>query len=117
MPLRDHFHPPISRRASWEGFHGLWLGIIVQHLMKILPELYSAEPRVHAGVQIEIDVATFEDPNPRFPLPEGGNGTAWQPTQPTLAVETDLLDTAAYEVRVYDVEHDRRLVARRLAAP
>lgn len=21
MPLRDHFHPPLTKRASWEGFH------------------------------------------------------------------------------------------------
>jgi hypothetical protein len=20
MPLRDHFHPPVSKRSSWEGF-------------------------------------------------------------------------------------------------
>ena len=24
MPLLDHFHPPVSERRSWEGFHGLW---------------------------------------------------------------------------------------------
>jgi hypothetical protein len=24
MPLRDHFRPPVSKKASWEGFHGMW---------------------------------------------------------------------------------------------
>lgn len=26
MPLLDHFHPPVSERRRWEGFHGLALG-------------------------------------------------------------------------------------------
>jgi len=46
MPLRDHFHPPLSKRASWEGFHGQWPAMIVQHLVGVLPDGYVAEPRV-----------------------------------------------------------------------
>jgi len=53
--------------------------MIVQHLVKILPDRYSAEPRVHAGSQVEIDVSTF--------------------------------DSDEYEVRIFDAERDRRLVA------
>ena len=42
----------------------------------------------------------------------GGVATAvWAPAAPTLTVETDLPDTDEYEVRVYDVEEGRRLVA------
>ncbi len=111
MSLRDHFHPPVSRRASREGFHALWPAMIVQHLVKNLPTRYTAEPRVHSGSQVEIDVATFGQSEPGFPQPDGSNGMAWDLAQPTVAVETDLLDTDEYEVRVYDVERDRRLVA------
>ena len=60
MPLRDHFHPPVSKRSSWEGFHGLWPGIIVQQLAPRLPDCFVAEPRVHLGSYYEIDVCTFE---------------------------------------------------------
>ncbi len=59
MPLRDHFHPPLSKFASWEGFHGGWPMVIVQHIVKKLPNRYVAEPRVHLGSQIEVDVATL----------------------------------------------------------
>ena len=40
-----------------------------------------------------------------------GDGGAWAPAAPTLAVETELADADEYEVRVYDAEQDRRLVA------
>ena len=42
MPLRDHFRPPIDNLASWEGFHGQWPAVIVQHLRKQLPAGYVA---------------------------------------------------------------------------
>src|SRR4051794_16560152 len=100
MPLRDHFHPPLSKRTSWEGFHGQWPAMLVQHLDKRLPARYSAEPRVHAGAQIEIDVATFDTDDTGLPAPDGSNGAAWEPSLPTLAVETDLLSTDEYGVRV-----------------
>jgi hypothetical protein len=56
MPLRDHFRPPVSKRASWEGLHGQWPAMIVQHLSPVLPDGYMAEPRVHLGPYFEIDV-------------------------------------------------------------
>ena len=111
MPLRDHFHPPLSKRASWEGFHGQWPGMLVQHLDKKLPLRYTAEPRVHLGAQIEIDVGTFEAGDTGAPAVDGGNGAAWEPSRPTVAVETELLSTYEYEVRVFDIERNRRLVA------
>ncbi len=55
MPLRDHFRPPVSKQASWEGFHGMWPASIVQQLRKRLPPGYVAEPRVHLGTLIETD--------------------------------------------------------------
>jgi Protein of unknown function (DUF4058) len=111
MPLRDHFHPPLDQRTSWEGFHGQWPAMIVLSLVKILPSRYAAEPRVHSDAQVEIDVATFESDNPIFVAADGANEAAWEPAQPSIAVETDLLDTDEYEVRVYDTERGRRLVA------
>jgi hypothetical protein len=57
MPLRDHFRPPVSKQASWEGFHGMWPASIVQQLRKQLPPGYVAEPRVHLGTLNEYEYA------------------------------------------------------------
>src|SRR5207253_7051356 len=40
MPLRDHFHPPLINRRSWEALHGLWPGTITADLNRRLPERY-----------------------------------------------------------------------------
>ena len=62
MPLLDHFHPPVSERRSWEGFHGLWAAAIVEKLNRdVLAEEYFADMHVHIGSQLEIDVATLEE--------------------------------------------------------
>ena len=115
MPLRDHFRPPLDLITSWEGFHGQWPAVIVQHLRKQLPAGYVAEPRVHSGPRVEIDVATFEKDDiapPRMPDENGGVLTAvWAPARPSLAVETTFPDADEYEVRVYDVKRGRHLVA------
>jgi hypothetical protein len=116
MPLRDHFHPPLSEVSSWEEIHGGWPMVIVQQLGPVLPPQYSAGPRVHLGSEVEIDVATFEsEPTAgtfRSPSAEGpAVATAWAPAEPTLAVETELSDFDEYEVRVYDTRRGRRLVA------
>ena len=78
MPLRDHFRPPVDTIASWEGFHGQWPAVIVQQLRKQLPAGYVAEPRVHSGSQIEIDIATFEkdDAPPFLGTADGSGGVA-----------------------------------------
>jgi hypothetical protein len=114
MPLRDHFRPPLDNIASWEGFHGGWPMVIVQQLRKNLPAGYVAEPRVHSGSQIEIDVAAFENDDPPFTNSigeaNGGVTTAvWAPA--SLAIETEFPDFDEYEVRIYDVKRGRRLVA------
>jgi hypothetical protein len=89
--------------------------VIVQQLRKQLPAGYVAEPRVHLGPCVEIDVATFaKDSAPFSGSPEGNGGVAtavWAPAQPSLAVETTLPDYEEYEVRVYDATRGRRLVA------
>jgi hypothetical protein len=117
MALRDHFHPPLAKQRSWEELHGQWPAMIVMALAPQLPPRYVAEPRVHLGPYFEIDVASFEkDELAGVPSgsgeAEGGVATAaWAPPQPTLEVTTDLPDQDEYEVRVYDTELERRLVA------
>jgi hypothetical protein len=117
MPLRDHFRSPLDDLTAWEGFHGGWPMVIVQHLVKKLPPRYVAVPRVHSGSQVEIDVATYdtEDGSSSSPEPGPSNGgvatAVWAPAHPTLAVETELPDADEYAVRVYDTRHGRRLVA------
>src|SRR3954447_23673816 len=116
MPLRDHFRPPLSDRRSWEGFHAQWPAMIVMGLNRELPERYVAEPQVHLGSSVEIDVATYEEDGPGgSSTAEGGNGgiatAVWAPPRPTMAVTSDLPALAEYEVRVYDTTSGRRLVA------
>jgi hypothetical protein len=117
MPLRDHFRPPISKRSSCEGIHGLWPAAMVQELVRTLPANYVAEPRVHLGSFFEIDVCAFEDEtaldSPKVPH-EGNGGIAtakWAPPVPTLAVDVDLPEQYAYELLVFDLDRGRRLVA------
>jgi Protein of unknown function (DUF4058) len=59
MPLRDHFRSPLSDRRSWDGLHGAWPAMIVIGLNRNLPQRYVAEPLVHLGSSIEVDVATY----------------------------------------------------------
>ncbi len=110
MPLRDHFHPPLSHQTSWDSFYGGWPMVIVQRLNPILPARYVAGPHVHLGTQIEVDVAGLENEEPHF-AGINPHGTNYQPTSPTVAVEKDLLATDEYEVRVFDTERNRRVVA------
>src|SRR6516164_1969487 len=115
MTLRDHFHPPVSKKASWEGFHGMWPACIVQQLRRQLPPGFVAEPRVHLGTLMEIDVGTLESHEaPSSGGPNGGRGAAtvaWTASAPAVAVETDPPDEYEYEVRIFDVERERTLVA------
>src|SRR3989454_3943282 len=103
MPLRDHFRAPISTRSSWEGFHGMWPATMVQELSKVLPEEFTAEPRVHLGTYFEIDVCAYEgaeDSPPRTTAANASAGVAtatWAPPEPTLAVDADLTEQYEYE--------------------
>jgi hypothetical protein len=117
MPLRDHFRSPLDVVTAWEGFHGQWPAVIVQQLGKKLPARYVAAPRVHSGSQVEIGIAAFdtEEAGDFSAEMNGGNAgvttAVWTPTQPTLAVETELPDFDEYEVRICDTKRGRRLVA------
>jgi hypothetical protein len=117
MPLRDHFRPPLDNVASWEELHGGWPMVIVQQLRQKLPPGYVAAPRVHAGSQVEIDVAAFEkDDAPSISGMSEANGggvttAVWAPAAASLAIETELPDFDDYEVRIYDAKRGRHLVA------
>ena len=114
MPLRDHFRPPLNTYFSWDVVHGQWPALIVQQLGKLLPPQYVAGPRVHLGAQAEIDIATFEmfEPNAVRDSEGGGVATAvWSPAKPTTAFETEMADFDEYEVRIYDTQRGRQLVA------
>jgi Protein of unknown function (DUF4058) len=116
MPLRDHFRPPVSKKSSWEGFHAAWPTWIVHQLRKQLPSGFVAEPRVHLGTLMEIDVEALESDNAlQAPVASSnGNGSAtavWTASLPAVAVDTDPPDEYEYEVRIFDVERERRLVA------
>lgn len=111
MPLRDHFRSPVNDRHSWDELHGMWPAVVVQHLYGLLPPGFTAAPKVHLGKAFEIDVSAYE----RDEAPGGrGGGTAtatWTAPAPTLTLETEMAEQDEYEVRIYDEERGRRLVA------
>jgi hypothetical protein len=115
MPLRDHFRPPVSKKASWEGFHAMWPASITRQLRRQLPPGYVAEPRVHLGTLMEIDVGALEThQNHGTSETNGDSGIAtgaWTATAPAVSVETDPPDEYEYEVRIFDQERERTLVA------
>lgn len=112
MPLRDHFHPPLSQKTSWEVLHGQWPAVMVQQLRITLPAPYIAGPSVHHGAQMEVDVATYETSG-WFEATRENVGVATETwvAPPDVLVETELNDFDTYEVLVYDTEYEKRLVA------
>jgi hypothetical protein len=99
MPLRDHFHPPLSNHRHWTSLHSNWANVIATELNRGLPQEYFAEPNVQFG--IEIDVATFE----RVGSGVAGSGDralqSWTPPAPALTIPfsrtTDIVEVAVYE--------------------
>lgn len=65
MPLRDHFHPPVEKKHSWDALHAMWPAEIVRQLFPILPEGYVAVPGVHLETdwpdQDEYEVRIYDD--------------------------------------------------------
>lgn len=114
MPLLDHFHPPVSERRSWEGFHGLWAAALVEKLNRdVLSEEYFADMQVHVGSQVEVDIATLNEPGYRG---AGGVATAgavatraWTP--PTTELVVPCLFPDDIEVQVFSTITGAQLVA------
>ncbi len=115
MPLRDHFRGAVDKVMPWEGFHAFWPSEIVRQLRPLLPVGVRAEPGVHAGRQAEDDVLGFVTENwgagAFDDLTTGGGTATMVETEPTLVIETEIDDADAFEVKVYDTNRARRLVA------
>jgi hypothetical protein len=99
MPLRDHFHPPLSELRHWESFHSRWASAIADHLDgEILPEGYFAEVQVHVG-RVEIDIATFEDSSTFAGTSPGETATAvWAPPAPAMKLPADFPDRIEVQI-------------------
>ncbi len=112
MPLRDHFRSPVNDTHSWDEVHGQWPGEIVRDLTKILPAGFRAAPKVHLGSPFEVDISTYDldSRDPDAPIEAGGTATQTA-LSPTFTVEAALSDQDEYEVRIYDAERGRTLVA------
>jgi hypothetical protein len=123
MPLRDHFHPPLSRSSRWDAIHGMWPGMIAVHLNRRLPPQYVAWPNIHLGFPLEIDVAAVEQETGNAFAEVAGAGpatataTAWSPPRPTLAVAGDRPETDEYEVRVQEANTGRLVAAIEIVSP
>jgi Protein of unknown function (DUF4058) len=88
--------------------------MIVLQLAPQLPTNYTAAPQIHLGGAVEIDVATYEGQTHGDVVANGNGGVAtatWTATEPTLRVEAEPPELDEYEVRVYDMERGRTLVA------
>src|SRR5437016_13065507 len=113
MPLLDHFHPPVSERRSWEGFHGLWAAALVEKLNRdVLADEYFADMHVHIGSQVEVDIATLEASGARG---QTGSATAtalapaWAP--PATELILPFLFPDDIEVQVFATVTGATLVA------
>jgi hypothetical protein len=117
MPLRDHFQPPLGKRRHWESFYTTWAALITAHLnQQPLPTRYVAEPHAHLGTSVEVDVATFEEDEAlQAESADEGNGAVatavWAPPAPPLVARIDFADLDVFEIRVYDEDNARSLVA------
>ena len=123
MPLRDHFHGPLSQRRHWESLHGIWPGQIIHHLNKRLPPHYHGEAGIHLGAMVEVDVAAFEEDQENDTVAEpngagGGVATAvWAPPRPAQTLAVDLPAQDVFEVRIYDDNGFRLVAAVELVSP
>ncbi len=113
MPLLDHFRPPVYPRHRWDSFHAAWASRIADMLNdRWLPANFLAEESTFGGQRAEIDIASYEVDD--FDAPELSNGTAtatrtYSPPRPAHVVTTAFPEQN--EVRIYDVEGVRTLVA------
>ncbi|OAI40752.1 hypothetical protein AYO40_04400 [Planctomycetaceae bacterium SCGC AG-212-D15] len=114
MPLLDHFHPPLNVHRHAEGFHNFWASAIAGHLTRhVLPKNYIAEPQIHVGGRVEVDVATFEQATSRTSSIPGGNGgvavESWAPPATSLVMPAFFSDEL--EILIFETEGGLTLVA------
>jgi hypothetical protein len=109
MPLRDHFRPPVDDRHMWEELHAGWPAMIVIELFGRLPPGYISGPIVRRGGPAKFDERG--QASPAFIVDVGAVSPTWTAPAPTLTVEAEMPDQDEYEVRLYDANRGRRLVA------
>jgi hypothetical protein len=106
MPLKDHFHPPLSQQRHWHAFYNAWAANIAAALNIQLPNEYFAEPNVQFG--IEVDVATFEERSHES-AGDSSNPQLWSPGTPHHTIPL-LVDEETVEVLVYSTTEGPTLV-------
>jgi len=114
MPLRDHFHPPLSELRPWESFHTTWAGTLADALNGgILPPGYIALEQVHSGPAIEIDVGTFGETQTATSKNGGGTTTmprtVWTPAAAPMVLPATFPPSCTVEI--HTTEGGRTLVA------
>jgi hypothetical protein len=118
MPLLDHFHPPLSVSHPWKGFHSAWANAITNQLNEVLPEGYYAIPEVPLGDQIEIDVASLEQPGNGAAARSGVTTAVWAPARARLVAPVDFARVRGVEVHVFqDAGGPQLRAAIELASP
>ncbi|HEV3437206.1 MAG TPA: DUF4058 family protein, partial [Gemmata sp.] len=109
MPLLDHFHDQIELELPWPTMSPVWALSMMGWLNRHLPrEEYRAEINVRLGLQLEADVAEFQEED--VPRVGSRNGTIATITAPpaVLTIEASFPDDIEVEIRE---EHNRtRLV-------
>ena len=85
MPLRDHFHPPLSRSHPLWAFHGAWAAAMARGLNAgVLPAGYYAVPFLDRDGPVEIDVAAVRESSLAI-----GATALWNPPEPEWAVAVE----------------------------
>ena len=100
MPLRDHFHGPLYPAYHWESFQSHWASVLTNHLnATLLPSNYFAAPYVKMGVEVEIDVGTFEQG--KAEREQGGAATTvYAPPAPGLTAELNFTALDTFEIQI-----------------
>lgn len=107
MPLRDHFHRPLSVDRPSEAFHSAWAAAIAKHLNdSLLPTGFVALPLVSYGPAVEIDVAALRE---RARVPS--DKSHWSPAQPAESLTVDWSRRDLFEIRVVRHADGPRLAA------
>src|SRR5579883_1790692 len=113
MPLLDPFRPPLVGPRHWESFHGAWAYEMMADLNRsILPAGYFAEAQVHIGSRVEVDVASFEQPEGGAAAIDNNGGVAVQTWAPSVtALVMPALFPDEIEVQIFRAGAGATLVA------
>ncbi len=112
MPLRDHFRSPVNDKHRWDAVHGQWPGELVRTLFDLIPDDFVAEPTVHHGSPFEVDISMIESDDREEGTGKAiGGTTTVAVAAPTVTIPTDLTELDEYEIEIYDMSRERRLVA------